>query len=105
MVARRGGRGSLSLIGSYMGVRLEDFMHDAHPLRIALPGRGGTVEALELGPAGRPYDVVFSHANGFNALTYRTILAPLAADLRILAYDLRGHGASTLPAVSAGRTG
>jgi pimeloyl-ACP methyl ester carboxylesterase len=54
--------------------------------------------ALELGPEAQPIDIVFSHANGFNARTYRTILAPLAASLRILALDLRGHGASTLPA-------
>ena len=61
--------------------------------------------AFEFGPADRPVDVVFSHANGFNALTYRTILAPLAASRRILAYDLRGHGGSDLPAVADGRDG
>lgn len=54
--------------------------------------------ALEFGPADRPIDVVFCHANGFNARTYRTILGPLGAELRILALDLRGHGATTLPA-------
>lgn len=54
--------------------------------------------ALEFGPQARPIDVVFSHANGFNARTYRTILGPLAPSLRILALDLRGHGATTLPA-------
>jgi len=48
---------------------------------------------------------VFLHANGFNAFTYRRILQPLAARFRILALDLRGHGASTLPAVGEGRTG
>jgi pimeloyl-ACP methyl ester carboxylesterase len=50
-------------------------------------------------------DIVFSHANGFNARTYRTILQPLAANLRLLALDLRGHGASTLPTVIEGRQG
>jgi pimeloyl-ACP methyl ester carboxylesterase len=70
---------------------------------IPLPTRGGAMAALEFGPAGRPVDIVFSHANGFNGRTYRTILEPLAADLRILALDLRGHGASTLPAVIEGR--
>ena len=60
--------------------------------------------ALDFGPADRPVDIVFSHANGFNALTYRSILAPLMADYRILAIDLRGHGASTLPTVAEGRT-
>ena len=62
---------------------------------IDLPARGGAMAALEFGPADRPPDLVFLHANGFNARTYRAILAPLAADLRILALDLRGHGAST----------
>lgn len=67
--------------------------------RIELPARGGAMAVLDFGPPDRPVDVVFSHANGFNARTYRTILAPLAARLRVLALDLRGHGGSTLPAV------
>jgi pimeloyl-ACP methyl ester carboxylesterase len=72
---------------------------------IDLPERGGAMAAIEMGPADRPVDVVFSHANGFNGRTYRSILAPLADDLRILAIDLRGHGASTLPAEIEGRPG
>jgi pimeloyl-ACP methyl ester carboxylesterase len=72
---------------------------------IPLPARGGSMAALEFGPTDRPVDIVFSHANGFNGRTYRTILQPLAADLRILALDLRGHGASKLPAVIEGRQG
>jgi len=73
--------------------------------RIALPSRGGEMAALDFGPQDRRVDVVFSHANGFNARTYRSILAPLADSLRILALDLRGHGASTLPTVIEGRDG
>ncbi|WP_296596343.1 alpha/beta hydrolase [Phenylobacterium sp.] len=73
--------------------------------RVALPARGGEMAVLDFGPADRPVDVVFSHANGFNARTYRTILAPLADSLRILALDLRGHGATTIPAVVEGREG
>ncbi|MGH6963732.1 MAG: alpha/beta fold hydrolase [Phenylobacterium sp.] len=72
---------------------------------IDLPGRGGAMAGLELGPASRPIDVIFSHANGFNARTYLSILSPLAAGLRILAIDLRGHGATTLPATIEGREG
>jgi len=72
--------------------------------RIALPARGGSLAALEFGPADRPFDVIFSHANGFNARTYRTIFQPLADRLRILAYDLRGHGATDLPTVTEGRS-
>jgi pimeloyl-ACP methyl ester carboxylesterase len=63
------------------------------------------MHVLDFGPADRAVDIVFSHANGFNARTYRTILAPLAAGLRILALDLRGHGRTTLPTVVEGREG
>lgn len=66
--------------------------------RQPLPSRGGDMGYLDFGPEDRSVDLVFSHANGFNARTYRTLLAPLADKLRILAIDLRGHGASTLPA-------
>jgi pimeloyl-ACP methyl ester carboxylesterase len=40
----------------------------------------------------------FAHANGFNGLTYRHILAPLTKDFRVLAWDARGHGQSSLAA-------
>ena len=72
---------------------------------IDLPDRGGAMAAIEQGPTDRPVDIVFSHANGFNGRVYRTILAPLADDLRILSVDLRGHGASTLPTQIEGRPG
>ncbi len=73
---------------------------DVSPARrrmIAVPG--GQMAAIEFGPADRALDVVFLHANGFNAATYRSIFAPLADRLRILAVDQRGHGRTTLPAV------
>jgi pimeloyl-ACP methyl ester carboxylesterase len=70
--------------------------------RIALPGRAGDTQGLEFGPQDRPIDIVFSHANGFNARTYRTILSPLGGALRILAVDQRGHGLSGLAPI-AGR--
>jgi pimeloyl-ACP methyl ester carboxylesterase len=64
--------------------------------RIAISG--GEIAGIELGPQDRPLDILFLHANGFNALTYRTILAPLAADYRVLSVDQRGHGLTSLPA-------
>jgi len=73
--------------------------------RVSLPSRGGEMAFLDFGPQSRPVDVVFSHANGFNARTYRSILSPLAGDLRILALDLRGHGLSRLPTIVEGRDG
>jgi pimeloyl-ACP methyl ester carboxylesterase len=39
----------------------------------------------------------FAHANGFNAQTYSTLLAPLADSFSIVASDLRGHGHTQLP--------
>lgn len=59
-------------------------------------GSGG-IAALEFGPPGRGLDILFLHANGFNAGTYRQVLAPLGARLRVLAVDMRGHGRTTLP--------
>ena len=74
---------------------------------IALESAAGSGEmaGVEFGPADRPYDVIFLHANGFNAMTYRSILAPLGAEMRILAVDQRGHGRSRLIADPQGRTG
>jgi len=60
---------------------------------------------LDFGPPKRAYDLIFLHANGFNALTYRRVLAPLAEEFRILALDQRGHGASSLATVIEGRIG
>ena len=57
----------------------------------------GEMAALDFGDEKRPVDVVFLHATGFNAMTYRSILAPLSPGMRILAVDQRGHGASRLP--------
>jgi pimeloyl-ACP methyl ester carboxylesterase len=79
--------------------------HEPRARRVPLPSRGGEMAVLDFGPAERAVDVVFSHANGFNARTYRSILAPLAGEMRILAIDLRGHGATTLPTVIEGRDG
>ncbi|MEO8812684.1 MAG: alpha/beta hydrolase, partial [Caulobacteraceae bacterium] len=58
---------------------------------------------LDFGPSDRPVDLVFLHANGFNALTYRRILAQLAGGARILAPDLRGHGRTDLATITEGR--
>lgn len=80
------------------GLKSSDKEYEPRTRHFSLPNRGGITAALDFGHEGRPVDIVFCHANGFNARTYRTILAELGAKLRILAIDLRGHGASTLPA-------
>ena len=56
------------------------------------------MSVLDMGDRSRAPDMIFTHANGFNALTYRTLLEPLTREARILAPDLRGHGRSTLAA-------
>jgi pimeloyl-ACP methyl ester carboxylesterase len=40
----------------------------------------------------------FAHANGFNSLTYRSLLDGLSSEMRLFATDLRGHGQTTLAA-------
>jgi pimeloyl-ACP methyl ester carboxylesterase len=78
----------------------DDLAADTEPRlrRVALapPSGPGEMAFLDYGPPERAPDLVFMHANGFNARAYRTILAPLAARLRILAPDQRGHGATQL---------
>ena len=70
--------------------------------QIALPDLGGgqgMLAALAFGPEDRPVDLVFAHANGFNAMTYRQLLAPLGeAGWHVLAIDQRGHGLTRLAA-------
>ena len=65
---------------------------------IRSPAGDGEMAVLDFGDSGRAVDLVFLHANGFNALTYRSVLAPLSASLRMIVPDLRGHGASRLEA-------
>lgn len=74
--------------------------------RLSVPvGPDGSLSVLELGRVNGPVDLVFLHANGFNASTYRPLLAPLAEGRRIWAIDQRGHGLTDLPADPHGRRG
>jgi pimeloyl-ACP methyl ester carboxylesterase len=69
--------------------------------RLMIPARGGHLAGLNFGRAQGPIDLVFLHATGFNALTYRQLLQPLADRFRVVALDLRGHGHTMLPARAA----
>src|SRR5690606_26204173 len=77
------------------------------PRRLTVPidnrWGGGEMAVLDFGDPARPVDLIFAHANGFNAYAYRTLLQPLSGALRIWAPDLRGHGRTRLPAQSQGR--
>ncbi len=65
--------------------------------RFTLDLPDGPMAGLRFG-AGGPPDLVLLHATGFNAMTYRSLLAPLGARWRVVALDLRGHGLTGLPA-------
>lgn len=66
------------------------------PLRRTVSLGAGALSCLEWESSGPPLH--FAHANGFNAGTYRRLLAPLAEGFHVFACDQRGHGFSTLPA-------
>ena len=64
---------------------------------IDLPGHGSFSVLRWDGESAKPL-LVFAHATGFNAGTYRELLGPLTDSFRILAIDQRGHGLSTADA-------
>lgn len=67
------------------------------PVRRNLPLPQGAVSYLEWeAEPGAPL-LIFSHANGFNASTYKSLLQPLAGTFRIVGWDMRGHGLTALP--------
>lgn len=66
------------------------------PVRHALAFEQGAMSYLAQGERG-PL-VVFCHATGFNAQTYRLLYEALGPDVRVIAPDQRGHGFTTLPA-------
>ena len=73
-----------------------DLAPRTHRLPLPPPSGPGEMAYFDYGPQDRPPDVIFMHANGFNARSYRSILSPLTGLLRIVTPDQRGHGATTL---------
>lgn len=76
------------------------------PQRRTLKAADGDIAAW-VWPGDGARRLLFAHANGFNAFTYRRMLSTLHAITRaeIVAVDLRGHGATTLPADAERHTG
>lgn len=91
------------------GRGLMDAISLSPPRRLTVPIENrwgaGEMAVMDFGDASRPVDLVFVHANGFNAATYRSLLQPLSGSLRIWAPDLRGHGRTRLPTRLEGRRG
>jgi pimeloyl-ACP methyl ester carboxylesterase len=73
-------------------------MTDIVPVRRELALAEGAVSYLEWKGEGAQPALHFAHANGFNGMTYRHLLSPLASRFNIRAWDARGHGMTALPA-------
>ncbi|ACT58638.1 alpha/beta hydrolase [Hirschia baltica] len=56
----------------------------------------GEVAGISFGEPTQPTQALFLHANGFNAMTYQSILQPLGNMWHVSAIDLRGHGRTRL---------
>lgn len=70
--------------------------------RVSFEVPGGTMSGIAFGARTPTPDILFLHANGFNARTYRTVLEPLGERFHVLALDLRGHGRTQLKAGTFG---
>ena len=82
------------------------FALEEGPVRKPIRMWDGDVSVLAWETAGAKAPAVhFAHANGFNALTYRTLFDELSIFMRVYASDLRGHGQSTLAANPKGKHG
>lgn len=66
--------------------------------RVSYEIPGGRMAGVAFGAETPNPDIVFIHATGFNAMTYRALLAPLGEKFHVLALDMRGHGRTELPA-------
>ncbi|WP_439574551.1 alpha/beta fold hydrolase [Phreatobacter sp.] len=82
-----------------MSAPASDGQHQADEgRRVTLAMPHGTMSGLRFGSQEGEPDLLFLHANGFNAATYRPLVAPLGGRWRVLALDQRGHGFTRLPA-------
>lgn len=72
--------------------------------RVGFEIPGGRMAGIAFGAEKPTPDIVFLHATGFNARTYRTLLEPLGERFCVLTLDARGHGLTTLPAKTFGYT-
>ncbi|MGF1453798.1 MAG: alpha/beta fold hydrolase [Alphaproteobacteria bacterium] len=75
-----------------------DGLNDRPAHRTIDHGRGRHACLVWDGPSPDAPVLHFAHANGFNGGTYRRLLGPLATQATIYACDMRGHGATDMPA-------
>jgi pimeloyl-ACP methyl ester carboxylesterase len=60
--------------------------------RVAFDLSVGRFAGIAFGNGTKPVDILFLHANGLNARSYASMLAPLGQRFHVLAIDMRGHG-------------
>jgi pimeloyl-ACP methyl ester carboxylesterase len=64
-------------------------------IRVALPARGVTLAVYDWGGPGPT--ALCAHANGFCGPLWQLVAESLSGELRLIAYDARGHGDSSAP--------
>jgi pimeloyl-ACP methyl ester carboxylesterase len=62
----------------------------------------GVMASIDFGDPSKDMAALWLHATGFNAMTYKSLLAPLGDRHRVTGLDLRGHGRTELPAEPKG---
>lgn len=70
-------------------------MSDPRSFRVPLPERGVTLAVYDWGGAGPV--ALCTHATGFCGLLWQLVAEELAGELRVIAWDVRGHGDSSAP--------
>jgi pimeloyl-ACP methyl ester carboxylesterase len=88
-------------------------VNDASPIsstpetfrRVSFELKDGVVAGIAFGAAKPTPDILFLHATGMNARSYRAMLEPLGERYSVLALDQRGHGLTTLPSPIFGYAG
>ncbi len=73
------------------------------PETSAISLAGGYISVEHHGDRHAPVDMLFLHANGMNAATYRQLLSSLPPGAHVAAIDQRGHGLTSLAADPARR--
>jgi len=66
------------------------------------PSSAGTIAYLDSGPAAAPKTVVLIHGVPTSSWMYRKLIDRLQQEVRVIAIDLLGYGASAKPRESAG---
>lgn len=96
------GSGAMPIINPYCLAALLPYslpiVIETEPFRrVSYQVPGGRMAGIAFGGATPNPDIVFLHATGFNARTYRMLLQPLGDRFHVLALDARGHGRTQLP--------